>query len=428
MPVPPTTTACPGRSSAASASGRVDVDQQAVRQREHRGVHAAERELARSDASLELGKERPRVRAGKRDPRSGNRSGGSQGAERAGRHERGVDGQGDDDLVPGPRAGRQRARARERATRRRRRARGTAARPRACRRRAPRRRPRRAAARRARRASRRETARAPSATRSAQAAHRRRASDAGHARVRQRLRVHGRGAAADEPAERRPAVGCELHRERRRRADRDEHRAPGDGRLLHELEREPPADAEDRPRERQEALAVGPAEDLVHRVVPADVLPHAASSPSTSNSPVAWSPPVSAKVACAARAGRGAPRRAEAARRGRSRSAAHRPPPPRARPSRRRRRRTRCRRTAGPLESDPGASTSTTFAARSPDGRAAAADPLGEAEAERKLLVVAGRPHRHRDGRAVDADLERLLDGEAIHVDRAVRQPPHRHA
>ena len=56
------------------------------------------------------------------------------------------------------------------------------------------------------------------------------------------------------------------------------------------------------------------------------------------------------------------------------------------------------------------------------------ANPFGEAEAERELLVVAGSPHRHRDGRAVDADLERLLDGEAIRVDRAARQPPHRHA
>ena len=43
---------------------------------QHRGVHAAERQLACRDTSLELGQERPRVRAGERDSRSGNRCGG----------------------------------------------------------------------------------------------------------------------------------------------------------------------------------------------------------------------------------------------------------------------------------------------------------------------------------------------------------------
>ena len=43
----------------------------------------------------------------------------------------------------------------------------------------------------------------------------------------------------------------ELDRERRRRADRDQDRAAGHGRLLHELEREPAADAQDASRERQ---------------------------------------------------------------------------------------------------------------------------------------------------------------------------------
>ena len=35
-------------------------------------------------------------------------------------------------------------------------------------------------------------------------------------------------------------------------------------------------------------------------------------------------------------------------------------------------------------------------------------------EAERQLLVVAGSPHRHRERPAIDADLERLLDGDLI--------------
>ena len=89
------------------------------------------------------------------------------------------------------------------------------------------------------------------------------------------MRVDGRGAVAHEAAEREPPVVGELDRERRRRADGHEHGTPGDGRLLHELEREPSADAEHLPRERQHALDEGPADDLVHGVVPADVLPDA---------------------------------------------------------------------------------------------------------------------------------------------------------
>ena len=108
-----------------------------------------------------------------------------------------------------------------------------------------------------------------------------------------RLRVDVDGAAADEAAERDAAVGGEVDGEARRRADRDENRATGDGGLLDELEREPPADAEHVLGERQQPLPKGPADDLVHRVVPADVLAHAqAARRSRENSPVAWRPPV----------------------------------------------------------------------------------------------------------------------------------------
>ena len=41
-------------------------------------------------------------------------------------------------------------------------------------------------------------------------------------------------------------------------------------------------------------------------------------------------------------------------------------------------------------------------------------EPLRDAEAERELLVVAGRPHRHRHRAPVDADLERLLDRQPV--------------
>ena len=37
-----------------------------------------------------------------------------------------------------------------------------------------------------------------------------------------------------------------------------------------------------------------------------------------------------------------------------------------------------------------------------------------DAEPERELLVVTGRPHRDRDRLAVDADLERLLDRDCV--------------
>ena len=49
-------------------------------------------------------------------------------------------------------------------------------------------------------------------------------------------------------------------------------------------------------------------------------------------------------------------------------------------------------------------------------------EPFGEREAESELLVVAGRPHGHRDRPAADPDLERLLDGDDVAGD-AARNP-----
>ena len=46
--------------------------------------------------------------------------------------------------------------------------------------------------------------------------------------------------------------------------------------------------------------------------------------------------------------------------------------------------------------------------------RALGPQALREREAKRQLLVVAGRPHRHRDGPAADPDLERLLDRDHV--------------
>jgi len=87
-----------------------------------------------------------------------------------------------------------------------------------------------------------------------------------------RLAVDVHAAVADEAAESDAAILGELDREAGRRADRDEDRAAGDGGFLDELERESSAHAQDRVGERQQACAEGPADDLVHRVVAADVL------------------------------------------------------------------------------------------------------------------------------------------------------------
>src|SRR5207248_4187295 len=80
---------------------------------------------------------------------------------------------------------------------------------------------------------------------------------------------------ADEPAERHAAIHGELDRQTGGRADRDEQRTAGDGGLLDELEREPPADAEDGAREGKQPRTERPADHLVHRVVAADVLAQA---------------------------------------------------------------------------------------------------------------------------------------------------------
>jgi hypothetical protein len=55
--------------------------------------------------------------------------------------------------------------------------------------------------------------------------------------------------------------------------------------------------------------------------------------------------------------------------------------------------------------------------------RGGRAETLGQAEADRELFVVSRRPHRHRDGTAADADLERFLDRNVVALTPSVRQP-----
>src|SRR5262249_59384497 len=74
-----------------------------------------------------------------------------------------------------------------------------------------------------------------------------------------RLAVDVHTAGPSEAAEGEPAVLRELDGQRRRRAHRDDDRTPRDRRLLHELEREAAADAEDLVRNREELVLVCPA-------------------------------------------------------------------------------------------------------------------------------------------------------------------------
>ncbi len=51
--------------------------------------------------------------------------------------------------------------------------------------------------------------------------------------------------------------------------------------------------------------------------------------------------------------------------------------------------------------------------------------PLAEQKAERQFLVVTGRAHRDRQRRAVDADLQRLLDGDLVALAVALHDRGH---
>src|SRR5439155_6720044 len=87
-----------------------------------------------------------------------------------------------------------------------------------------------------------------------------------------RFRVDVEASSTDEAAESDSAVRGELDRQARRRADGGEQRAARDRSFLHELERQPAADAEHELRKGQQPRAECPADDLVERVVAADVL------------------------------------------------------------------------------------------------------------------------------------------------------------
>ena len=110
-----------------------------------------------------------------------------------------------------------------------------------------------------------------------------------------------------------PRSSRELDGERGRRADRDEQRAAGDRGLLHELERQPAADAEHRPRR----AAAGPRRTPSRPPCPSRCAarrPRAgrAASPRSSKRPVACRPPVASNAGCASRSRSGSPARSAA--------------------------------------------------------------------------------------------------------------------
>ena len=86
------------------------------------------------------------------------------------------------------------------------------------------------------------------------------------------VRVDVHRTAAGEPAEREAAVERQIHGQGGGCADSHEDRRAGHRGLLHELERDSPGHAEDRFAQRDAPFPQRPPDDLVHRVVPPDVL------------------------------------------------------------------------------------------------------------------------------------------------------------
>ena len=151
------------------------------------------------------------------------------------------------------------------------------------------------------------------------------------------------------------------------------------------------------------------------------------ASPSSVKRPVAWRPPVRSKASCSARiaagaarttsrsiAGLGARGRLASGRTALTCSSAALPQTPHDEV------RWNERSALGSRRRPAFVRASTTFAARSSDGAdrgqvvRARDQSLAGQEARRQLLVLARRAHRHRERDAVDADLERLLDGEIV--------------
>ena len=99
-----------------------------------------------------------------------------------------------------------------------------------------------------------------------------------------------------------PASAARSHGKAGRRADRDQGADAGGHRLLHDLEADPAAHAQARPRLGRVAGQQPGADDLVDRVVPPDVLADHHGSPVVENSPAACSAAGAGEDPLAARA------------------------------------------------------------------------------------------------------------------------------
>ena len=323
---------------------RVHVQEHALGELDDIRVDAAQRQLPARDARLELGQQRSRVRARER-PRLRHRLGLGENAERVGSDERAVDRKREADVV------RRRPQARDDAEDRRALLRSVVEhRERQLERglclpdseyfvtdlvQGP---PRPLGERLA--PELRERLRRAEALRCAadEEDPRRRSDDP------PRLGVDRHPPLAHEAAEREAAILRELDRERRRRSDRHDDRAAGDRRLLHELEREPAAHAEDVLRQRQDSGSRTPS----RRPCPSRCAGRRPRVRRRAHRPARTAPwrgaHLSPRTPAATRgAGRAATRSRPRAPRARSRPAARRPARTRSHPCRRPRTRTRCR-------------------------------------------------------------------------------------
>jgi hypothetical protein len=221
--------------------------------------------------------------------------------------------------------------------------------------------------------------------------------------------------AAGEAGEGHALILGQLDGERGWSPHADEDRRARYGGLLHELEREPPAHAQDPLVQGRRAAQQRPADDLVHRVVAADVLPH--------GDQLARGVEEARRVHAAAALERGL--REAVGERRQQRAVDHRPV--------RRRRGLHRHLLQRPLAAHaaggggveaPGRGGAQQRAGdfdgvgrhltRERDGRSRLDQTLAEQEARRQLLVVARGAHRDRDRLAVDADLQWLLDRDVV--------------
>ena len=207
----------------------------------------------------------------------------------------------------------------------------------------------------------------------------------------------------------------QLHREGGRGAHGDQDRGAGDGGLLHELEGQPPADAENPVGQREQAVERGAADDLVHRVVAPDVLAHdqelalGVEEAGRVQAPGSGEGGLSQPVRQCREQGPG-DRRPALHRRRVHRDLLERPLA------------AHTARRGGVEAPLPGIAEQRALyldhvrreIVAQPGSVRRADQSLPDQEPDRELLVVAGGSHRHRERLPVDADLERLLDGQLV--------------